>query len=354
MDQNASGWKHIYTSSTGTVYAEYDYWKPVGGSGGGPPVIGGSGTVYYTPWLTSDPGTPYTASPAKIPGPMTMTTQEVNTDPTESASDSLTEAMKQVMRGNYNRAARIYQDIIDNNRDTNEKMRATLEYGHLVARSKDNRMVSYLEAMYPKAGELQPETGMALVKAYLSTDDTTKAVKLMNHLISNYPSSDAAHYLHTVAFTISYGRGELTDAKNHYEVLNKQNLSTEKNDRVLLWMKYLLNNASEDNPYASASSEYDNQTMPADSSGIASVQSMNYPNPFNPTTTIRYRLVQGGHVRLAIYDVLGRQVATLVDANQQKGVHRVTFIASQLASGVYFYRLQVGNKVMVKKMLLMK
>ncbi len=80
----------------------------------------------------------------------------------------------------------------------------------------------------------------------------------------------------------------------------------------------------------------------------------NYPNPFNPTTTIRYRLAKSGHVRLTVYDVLGRRIATLVDANQQKGAHQVTFKASQLSSGVYFYRLRSGNKVFVKKMLVMK
>jgi len=85
----------------------------------------------------------------------------------------------------------------------------------------------------------------------------------------------------------------------------------------------------------------------------------NYPNPFNPVTTIRYRLAKSGHVRLTVYDVLGRRIATIVDANQQKGAHQVTFNASQFSSGVYFYRLRApegtgGDKVFVKKMLVMK
>ena len=80
----------------------------------------------------------------------------------------------------------------------------------------------------------------------------------------------------------------------------------------------------------------------------------NYPNPFNPTTTIRYQLAKSGHVRLTVYDVLGRRIATLVDENLPAGTHQVTFNASQLASGVYFYRLRASNKVFVKKMLVMK
>ena len=80
----------------------------------------------------------------------------------------------------------------------------------------------------------------------------------------------------------------------------------------------------------------------------------NYPNPFNPTTTIRYDLTSPVPVRLEIYNVLGQRVSMLVDDKQIAGAHQVTFDASTLSSGVYFYRLQAGGKVIVKKMLLMK
>ena len=80
----------------------------------------------------------------------------------------------------------------------------------------------------------------------------------------------------------------------------------------------------------------------------------NYPNPFNPTTTIRYELACSGLVRLTVYNVLGQQILMLVDSRQAAGVHQVIFNASQLTSGVYFYRLRAGNKTLVKEMLLIK
>ena len=80
----------------------------------------------------------------------------------------------------------------------------------------------------------------------------------------------------------------------------------------------------------------------------------NYPNPFNPTTIIRYKLTHSGPVRLAVYNVTGQKVSMLVDTRQTAGVHQAIFNASQLASGVYFYRLQAGDKVLVKKMLVIK
>ncbi len=80
----------------------------------------------------------------------------------------------------------------------------------------------------------------------------------------------------------------------------------------------------------------------------------NYPNPFNPTTVIRYQLPTASWVRLEVFDVLGKQVASLVNSAQAAGDYSVTFNASNLASGVYFYRLQAGSFVQTKKMLLIK
>ena len=80
----------------------------------------------------------------------------------------------------------------------------------------------------------------------------------------------------------------------------------------------------------------------------------NYPNPFNPTTTIRYVLPEAGFVSLAVYDILGHKVAVLVNGRHAAGTHDVHFDASQLPSGVYFYRLRTPNKTMTRKMMLVK
>jgi hypothetical protein len=80
----------------------------------------------------------------------------------------------------------------------------------------------------------------------------------------------------------------------------------------------------------------------------------NYPNPFNPTTTIKYQVPEAGNVTLKIYDTLGREVKTLVNETQSSGVYSVEFNASQLASGIYIYKLQSGDFVSVKKLMLMK
>ncbi len=80
----------------------------------------------------------------------------------------------------------------------------------------------------------------------------------------------------------------------------------------------------------------------------------NYPNPFNPTTTIRYSLPKSEQVKLTVFDVLGRQVATLVDKKQSPGVFEVSFNGTSLSSGVYFYKLNIGTFTETKKMMLLK
>jgi hypothetical protein len=80
----------------------------------------------------------------------------------------------------------------------------------------------------------------------------------------------------------------------------------------------------------------------------------NYPNPFNPSTTIRYQLPVASEVKLEVYDVLGKKIATLVNERQSAGSYQVVWNASGLSSGTYFYRLQAGTFVETKKMIMVK
>lgn len=80
----------------------------------------------------------------------------------------------------------------------------------------------------------------------------------------------------------------------------------------------------------------------------------NYPNPFNPITTIRYSIIKPDVVRIKIYDILGREVKTLVNEFKQAGTYEVQFNASEIASGIYLYRIESGPFIQTKKMILLK
>jgi len=80
----------------------------------------------------------------------------------------------------------------------------------------------------------------------------------------------------------------------------------------------------------------------------------NYPNPFNPSTKINYKIAQSEFVNLSIYNVLGKEVAVLVNEIQSPGTYSIVFFADNLPGGVYFYKLETQNFVQTSKMLLLK
>jgi hypothetical protein len=82
--------------------------------------------------------------------------------------------------------------------------------------------------------------------------------------------------------------------------------------------------------------------------------SQNYPNPFNPTTTINYELPEANYVQIKVYNLIGKEVAILADEQKQAGRYKLTFDASGLPSGVYFYRIEAGTHSETKRMILLK
>jgi hypothetical protein len=80
----------------------------------------------------------------------------------------------------------------------------------------------------------------------------------------------------------------------------------------------------------------------------------NYPNPFNPVTDINYSLAKDIHVKITLYDILGRETKVLVNEFKQAGNYNISFNGTDLASGVYFYRINAGSFTDIKKMILVK
>jgi hypothetical protein len=120
--------------------------------------------------------------------------------------------------------------------------------------------------------------------------------------------------------------------------------------------------ANKDTIHVGSTFNLDDLSLSGTATGIAEQPSLplsyalsqNFPNPFNPSTLIQYQLPGTGPVRMTVYDILGREVATLVDGVQQQGTHEARFEAGGLSSGVYFYRLQAAGFVQQRKMVLQK
>ena len=100
--------------------------------------------------------------------------------------------------------------------------------------------------------------------------------------------------------------------------------------------------------------EYSNEIIVEVNIPVDYFLSQNYPNPFNPSTTIKYSIAADGFVTIKVFDLLGKQVLTLVNEHQQAGTFDVSLDGSNLASGVYYYQLKSGNFIATKKLMLMK
>ena len=133
-------------------------------------------------------------------------------------------------------------------------------------------------------------------------------------------------------------------------------------DSCEIWFAIAGTSANGDTIHVGSSFTIDDLSLSGTAAGIEDLPShpltyslgQNFPNPFNPSTMIQYQLASAGPVKLTVYDILGRQVATLVDGLQTQGTHEVRFDAGALASGVYVYRIQTPGYVQQKKMVLQK
>lgn len=101
----------------------------------------------------------------------------------------------------------------------------------------------------------------------------------------------------------------------------------------------------------------DDGAVSVEGSGLASATfslEQNYPNPFNPSTTISFQIPQAGLVKIAVYNILGKEVALLLNEEKEAGRYEVNFDGGNLSSGVYFYKITSGNFTSTRKMVLMK
>ncbi len=80
----------------------------------------------------------------------------------------------------------------------------------------------------------------------------------------------------------------------------------------------------------------------------------NFPNPFNPVTTIQFTVPEKDYVTIKVFDIMGREVTTLVNEHKASGEYKVEFNASDLPSGIYYYRMQAGDFISSRKLILLK
>ncbi len=343
---------NAYAEQNSTVYAEYDWWGQA--TPDDTKIIANTGsTIYYTPYLSQDPGaaiTPSFASPLNHKSKSFQLVSSISN--TQDSTGLLLNAMESREKKDYQSAINIYKSILESNSPSGDANIALAELGNVYKETKDNSLLNYINTFSQHDGKFQAEALEILSNLNLTNRDLQTALAEDDQLVSNF--SGTIHekdgllnefYVYLYSQKFDSAKTVLSDIPALYA-----------NNKDVLLANWLLDRA------AGSSS---NQIIKQGTSQLASMQDnntapskfqvmQNYPNPFNPSTIIHYEIPNDGLVTLRIYDELGREVKTLVNQYESKGRYDINFNASNLASGIYFYRLNAGNYSAIKKMILLK
>ncbi len=333
-----------------TLYACYNWW---GSSSPNTSLfsIGSGSSFYYTPYLTSDPW----AGIPKAGGNIQLGSAIQRENSSNFAKDNLTNTADSLLIGIELRLKKKNVDaknfLVSYIARHPDNQRAYVELYNCYNKETANDIISFFNSLPTEASQ---DNKLLLSYLYLKQGDTDAATKVNDAIINeNQNTSLSERAMMNNALIALYDENNVNKAVNIFkEVLKHPELSTDMeledvSDAIANYAS-ILGKKVVDFP-SLRRSQAGNISIPQEYELFD-----NFPNPFNPTTIIRYGLPGDGFVTLKIYDILGREVATLVNEYKAAGTYNVTFNASNLSSGVYIYRLKSGDFVASKKLLLLK
>ncbi len=324
---------NLHVSLYSSVLAEYTWW----GMPNPESTINhdGTSTVSYNPCLAS--------SPENMSGLEQTSAQNTR-------YDLLIEAIDARYKGQIERSFRICEQIISNWPNSIEANQAIVELYCLFKTNKYAEIFAYCQSLNPENEILDILIQLHLMKMFTLENDLENALGIADKIIQKYPKTVYEKEALIEKFYIyfdkyldySAAQNILFELKAKYpddiDATVIEALFTSENIRLSTAVK---------NDYPNMENK---SLQPADF-----VLYQNYPNPFNPTTTIEFSISKSEYVTLTIYDILGEEVATLVSDRLSAGSYQYEWSRTRrIASGVYLYRLQAGEYLETRKMVLMK
>lgn len=331
----------VYCYKNSYLYSEYNWW------GGSLPLhyVDGTSTLDVNNRLSSDP---WNGVMPKIAGSYSSSKSEIaSSKSTQSVSDSsavdIAVGYAFEDAGKIDEAIAYYKNMVAKDTFTGF---ALTELAKLENKYSRSDILTYLESLLPNTNHYTLASNL-IADIYLQSRQFDKAISICDNIISNYPNdfqSINSKFAKLFAF-INY-KNDFTKAHQILTGIKSMNLTDENWTPRIAMADYLLGLPY--NGMVKKSAGFNNYVPKL------YLLSQNYPNPFNPTTIIHYEIPNDGLVILKIYDELGREVKTLVNQFEGKGKYDINFEASNLASGIYFYRLQSGSFISTKRMVLLK
>jgi parallel beta-helix repeat protein len=320
---------NLYVSDYSNALAEYTWW------GATDPeskiYYDSTSMAEYQPYLT-------------LPPENNLDSQQ--TPNQEERNDLLLEAIQYRYDGQYEQSLENLKSIIKNWSNSIEAVQAIVELYHLFNVNGNTEILYFCQSLNPQNEIMSIILNISLMKMMNMQNDLQSALSIADELIQNYPETIYEKEARAEKFYIYLDKYQDYDAAGDILLELKQKYSHDIDVNV---METLL---STEKP--TAINDENSSTLHQAALPKEIVLNQNYPNPFNPSTTVEFSIHQSNFVTLKIYNILGEEVATLVSERLAAGKHAFKWDANGLASGMYLYKIQAGDLVQTKKMMLLR
>ena len=339
-----SNTRDLYCYLNSNIWVDGNYW---GGGNPTSPYCDNTSHIYFTSTLSTDP---WNLNNYQKPQESTHSVPELlkkskNTD----VYAKLAKGFALEKSGKIDEAIMHYKDMAGENIAANA---ALTQIALLSKKFNKGDIKPFLIELLERKNENESDIIGLLANIALDNGNYDEAMNLYNDIISRFPDSYLAlnARLNKVFAALHVEKNVKKAAQILSELEQISITDVGLNQRMQIAREFILKPSSDE--YSA-----NKKALHATNAGNVITEyalSNNYPNPFNPNTTISFQLPQDVYVKLMIFDALGREVKTLINEKKRKGIYTVKFDGANLPSGVYFYALQAEGFYLTKKMLLVK
>jgi len=320
-------------------------------------LVSGGGTIDYSPWCTSEPQFKLRTSESisesaeyKISG--TGNNSSSISNQYSALTDPFEEALILIMSESYDKAFSLYKSIFSKAKGKQQISDCLFGLLTLYRAKPSKNILDYMELIGKEKTEMKPTADYVLGNSLIVTDKTDEAIAKYQSVIDDAKDLNMVR-ASKISLAIAYclHKKEKVKASLLFNELEREFKPINTAEEIELgFVNWLINR----NEPTFRIEETRNQENLNKDNISETISLTNFPNPFNPSTTIKYSLPKDMKVKIVVYDIMGREIKVLVDEMKTKGEHAVIFDASKAASGTYYYKLETPKFSKINRMILLK